>query len=291
MARPGATLRRPDGAGRRWCRHRGRTPSAAGWRRSTPTGGPVRVYVDITTPPVWDGSVLRAVDLDLDVDRAATPAGCGSTTRTSSPTTGSGSAIPTSVVRRRDGLLRPGARRRRGRDARRTTGRRGMARPAGPARPELWNPERVRIDFHGSPEPTLGVEWEFALVDRRTRDLAQRRRRPLRAAAKPRLADPAQAAQGAAAQHRRGGHRDLPTPSPRRWPTSAARSRPWSRSATSSASTCSAAAPTRSRPGPAQQLTDGPPLRGADQPHPVVGPADADLGRARARRAARRRTG
>ena len=28
----------------------------------------------------------------------------------------------------------------------------------------------------------------------------------------------------------------------------------------------------------------GPPLRGADQPHPVVGPADADLGRARARR-------
>jgi carboxylate-amine ligase len=29
----------------------------------------------------------------------------------------------------------------------------------------------VRIDFHGSAEPTLGVEWEFALVDRRTRDL------------------------------------------------------------------------------------------------------------------------
>ncbi|WGX97984.1 glutamate--cysteine ligase [Nocardioides sp. L-11A] len=29
----------------------------------------------------------------------------------------------------------------------------------------------MRIDFHGSPEPTLGVEWEFALVDRRTRDL------------------------------------------------------------------------------------------------------------------------
>ncbi len=31
---------------------------------------------------------------------------------------------------------------------------------------------RVRIDFHGSPEPTLGVEWEFALVDKRSRDLA-----------------------------------------------------------------------------------------------------------------------
>ncbi|MGL5811046.1 MAG: DUF402 domain-containing protein [Nocardioides sp.] len=30
-------------------------------------GGPVRVYVDMTTPPVWEGSILRAVDLDLDV--------------------------------------------------------------------------------------------------------------------------------------------------------------------------------------------------------------------------------
>ncbi len=29
----------------------------------------------------------------------------------------------------------------------------------------------MRIDFHPSPEPTLGVEWELALVDRRTRDL------------------------------------------------------------------------------------------------------------------------
>jgi glutamate---cysteine ligase / carboxylate-amine ligase len=29
----------------------------------------------------------------------------------------------------------------------------------------------VRIDFHSSAEPTLGVEWELALVDRRTRDL------------------------------------------------------------------------------------------------------------------------
>jgi hypothetical protein len=32
-------------------------------------GGPVRVYVDITSPPVWDGRVVRAVDLDLDVVR------------------------------------------------------------------------------------------------------------------------------------------------------------------------------------------------------------------------------
>ncbi len=29
----------------------------------------------------------------------------------------------------------------------------------------------MRIDFHPSPRPTLGVEWEFALVDRSTRDL------------------------------------------------------------------------------------------------------------------------
>jgi carboxylate-amine ligase len=29
----------------------------------------------------------------------------------------------------------------------------------------------VRIDFHGSPEPTLGVEWELGLVDRTSRDL------------------------------------------------------------------------------------------------------------------------
>jgi hypothetical protein len=29
----------------------------------------VAVYVDVTTPAVWDGTVLRAVDLDLDVIR------------------------------------------------------------------------------------------------------------------------------------------------------------------------------------------------------------------------------
>jgi hypothetical protein len=32
-------------------------------------GGVVEVYVDMTTPPEWDGPVLRAVDLDLDVVR------------------------------------------------------------------------------------------------------------------------------------------------------------------------------------------------------------------------------
>jgi hypothetical protein len=35
-------------------------------------GGPVRVYVDVTSPPAWDGPVLRAVDLDLDVVRGNT---------------------------------------------------------------------------------------------------------------------------------------------------------------------------------------------------------------------------
>ena len=29
-----------------------------------------------------------------------------------------------------------------------------------------------RIDFAGSPQPTVGVEWEFALVDAETRDLS-----------------------------------------------------------------------------------------------------------------------
>ena len=88
---------------------------------------------------------------------------------------------------------------------------------------------------------------------------------------------------GAVAQHRRDGHRRLRTPSARRWPTCAARSRSSCPRRTRSASTCTAAAPTRSLAGPASS-SRRPPLRGADQPHPVVGPADADLGRARARR-------
>ena len=35
-------------------------------------GAPVQVYVDMTTPPAWDGTVLHAVDLDLDVVRGTT---------------------------------------------------------------------------------------------------------------------------------------------------------------------------------------------------------------------------
>jgi carboxylate-amine ligase len=48
----------------------------------------------------------------------------------------------------------------------------------------------VRIDFHASPAPTLGVEWELALVDRRTRDLRNEAAH-LFARAKARLPDPA----------------------------------------------------------------------------------------------------
>ena len=33
---------------------------------------PIDLYVDMTTPPAWDGDVLRAVDLDLDVVRGRT---------------------------------------------------------------------------------------------------------------------------------------------------------------------------------------------------------------------------
>jgi carboxylate-amine ligase len=35
----------------------------------------------------------------------------------------------------------------------------------------VWNDRRVAIDFPDSPHPTLGVEWEFALVDKHSRDL------------------------------------------------------------------------------------------------------------------------
>ena len=47
----------------------------------------------------------------------------------------------------------------------------------------------MRIDVHPSAEPTLGVEWELALVDRRTRDLRNDAAH-LFARAKARLPDP-----------------------------------------------------------------------------------------------------
>ena len=66
MARPGATYVAPTA-------QVGLVPPAGtdedrGWLATFhDVGGPVRIYVDITTPPVWDGAVVRAVDLDLDV--------------------------------------------------------------------------------------------------------------------------------------------------------------------------------------------------------------------------------
>ncbi len=79
MARPGASYVAPND-------QVGLVPapgpdSARGWLATfhghgspvwASLGAPVEVYVDITTPPVWDGSVLRAVDLDLDVVRGTT---------------------------------------------------------------------------------------------------------------------------------------------------------------------------------------------------------------------------
>ncbi|VXC08149.1 Putative glutamate--cysteine ligase 2-3 [Nocardioides sp. AX2bis] len=58
-----------------------------------------------------------------------------------------------------------------------------------PRRGALWSDDGVRIDFHASPEPTLGVEWELALVDKHTRDL-DNRAADLFAAARPVLPDP-----------------------------------------------------------------------------------------------------
>lgn len=37
------------------------------------TGLWCEIYIDISTPPTWDGDVLRAVDLDLDVVRLSDP--------------------------------------------------------------------------------------------------------------------------------------------------------------------------------------------------------------------------
>jgi carboxylate-amine ligase len=49
-------------------------------------------------------------------------------------------------------------------------------RPAVSSAPSKAQPggRAARIDFIGSPRPTLGVEWEFALVDQDSRDLSNR---------------------------------------------------------------------------------------------------------------------
>ena len=67
--------------------------------------------------------------------------------------------------------------------------RRGSRTSTACSGPDCGTLDGVRIDFHGSPEPTLGVEWELALVDRRSRDLRNDATH-LFARAKPRLPDP-----------------------------------------------------------------------------------------------------
>jgi hypothetical protein len=70
MSRPGAHIRNPVD-------QVGLVPSAdapeaeRGWLATfhAPGGPRVSLYVDIATPPFWDGAVVRAVDLDLDVVR------------------------------------------------------------------------------------------------------------------------------------------------------------------------------------------------------------------------------
>ncbi len=47
----------------------------------------------------------------------------------------------------------------------------------------------MHIDFHASPGPSLGVEWEFALVDQESRDLANSAA-DLFEAVRPKLSDP-----------------------------------------------------------------------------------------------------
>lgn len=60
MSRPGMEVRPPN--------HQvGVVPDGAWLGTFHSPGGSVRTYVDMTTVPRWDGHVVRAVDLDLDV--------------------------------------------------------------------------------------------------------------------------------------------------------------------------------------------------------------------------------
>ena len=58
----------PGEAGERpWCLPTFHGPGSVTWMDLD--GGRVAVYVDMTTPAVWDGDTVRAIDLDLDVVR------------------------------------------------------------------------------------------------------------------------------------------------------------------------------------------------------------------------------
>ena len=148
----------------------------------------------------------------------------------------------------------------------------------------------MRIDFHASPEPTLGVEWELAIVDRDTRDLVKPPPSLLADLAGGRLEHPerlhkellrntVEVVSGICDDGGRG--RGRPHRHPRRGDDRGRRA---------------GRRPDGCRGAPLRRLVRaaadrGPPLRRADRPHPVVGPPDAHLGRARPRRDARARPG
>ena len=127
--------------------------------------GQVRTYVDITTPPRWRFTTLQCVDLDLDVVQGLTgrvwvddeDEFAEHRERWAYP-----EIVVVSAVASCEAVER----------AVRTGAAPSTARPTFPGWPGWPQTERVHIEFRGSPRPTLGVEWEFALVDRRTRDLA-----------------------------------------------------------------------------------------------------------------------
>jgi hypothetical protein len=67
MARPGATYVNPTD---QVCLVPSTAIAAGGWFATYHSpGSTMKVYVDIATPSIWHGSLLRAVDLDLDVVR------------------------------------------------------------------------------------------------------------------------------------------------------------------------------------------------------------------------------
>ncbi len=112
---------------------------------------------------------------------------------------------------------------------------------------------RARSTSRGSPRPTIGVEWEFALVDAQTRDLSNEAAAVIAEIGEnPRvhkelLRNTVEVVTGVCDERRRGDGR------PARHPRAGARG-----SSATAAWSCSARGPTRSREWSAQQLTDAP---------------------------------